>query len=89
MALDASDFDLVKSLRKAVRDGDEVTHRLLRTLNQHMEESNARQRELVQAFNRMADAIEGLRADLAPKLDKPAAGLKKPAAMTGKKKSAP
>jgi len=80
MALDSSDFELIKSLRKAVRDGDEISHGLLRNLNARMEEQLAQQREMTKAFNRVADAIEGLRADLAPKLDKSVAGLKKPAA---------
>ncbi len=88
MALDGSDFELIKSLRKALRDGDEISHRLLRDLNARAEEQIAQQREMITAFNRVADAIEGLRDDLAPKLDKSGAGLKKPAAMTANKKGA-
>lgn len=90
MALDQSDFELIKSLRKAVRDGDEISHRLLRDLNTRMEEQLAQQREMVRAFNRVADAIEGLREDLSPKLDKSGVCLKRPAAMSAAKKgSAP
>lgn len=86
MALDSDDFELIKSLRKAVRDGDEISHRLLRDLNARAEAQLEQQREMVKAFNRVADALEGLREDLTPKMDKPTAGLKKPAVITGNKK---
>lgn len=82
MALDNSDFELIKSLRKAVRDGDDISHRLLRELNARAEEQLVQQREMIKAFNRVADALEGLREDLTPKMDKPAAGLKKSKTMT-------
>jgi len=81
MALDSSDFKLIQSLREAIRDGDEISHRLLRELNVRAEQQIAQQREMIAAFNRVADAIEGLREDLTPKLDKAGAGLKKPAAV--------
>ncbi|HEX2752611.1 MAG TPA: hypothetical protein VHP34_05810 [Alphaproteobacteria bacterium] len=84
MALDNSDYKLIQSLRQAVRDGDEITHSLLRQLNARAEEQLAQQREMITAFNRVADAIEGLRDDLAPKLDKSGAGLKKPKALRAK-----
>jgi hypothetical protein len=77
MALDNSDYKLIQSLREAVRNGDEITHSLLRQLNARAEEQIAQQREMITAFNRVADAIEGLRDDLAPKLDKSGVGLKK------------
>lgn len=82
MALDNSDFELIKSLRKAVREGDDISHRLLRELNARAEEQLVQQGEMIKAFNRVADALEGLREDLTPKMDKPAAGLKKSKTMT-------
>lgn len=84
MPMDQSDFELVKKVRAAIREGDDVTHRLLRQLNERAEEQLEVQREMVKAFNRvadnleyLADAVEGLREDLTPKLDKPAAKLSK------------
>ncbi len=75
MPMDKEDYDLVKTLRDAVRNGDEVTHNLLRQLNQRQEKSDA---AMVSAFNNIAKAIQtlgeeisGLRGDLAPQLDKP------------------
>lgn len=76
--MDKQDYDLVKTLRDAVRSGDETTHNLLRQLNQRQEKSDA---EMVSAFNNIAKAIQtlseeisGLRRDLAPQLDKPKLG---------------
>lgn len=75
MPMDKQDFDLVKQLRDAVRDGDEVTARLLRRMIEAHLEAQA---QTAAAFNRIALALEhlteevkGLRADLAPQLDKP------------------
>lgn len=84
MPMDQSDFELVKKVRAAIREGDEATHRLLRQMNERAEEQLEVQREMVKAFNRvadnleyLADAVEGLREDLTPKLDKPPAHLSK------------
>ncbi|HYD18782.1 MAG TPA: hypothetical protein VEF76_09925 [Patescibacteria group bacterium] len=75
MPMDKQDYDMVKSLRDAVRSGDDITHNLLRQLNQRQEKSDA---QMVTAFNNVAtalrelgDEIKGLRRDLAPELDKP------------------
>jgi len=75
MPMDKQDYDLVRSLRDAVRDGDEVTARLLRRM---IEANMEAQSQTAAAFNRIALALEnlteevkGLRADLAPQLDKP------------------
>lgn len=84
MPMDQSDFELVKKIRAAIREGDEATHRLLRQLNERSEDALEVQREMLKAFNRVADnleylasAVEGLREDLTPKLDKPPAKLSK------------
>lgn len=78
MPMDKQDYDLVRTLRDSVRNGDEVTHNLLRQLNQRQEKSDA---QMVSAFNNIAKAIQtlseeisGLRRDLAPQLDKPKLG---------------
>lgn len=78
MPMDKQDYELVKTLRDAVRNGDDVTHSLLRQLNQRQEKSDA---AMVSAFNNIAKAVQslseeisGLRADLAPQIDKPKLG---------------
>lgn len=78
MPMDKQDYDLVRTLRDAVRSGDETTHNLLRQLNQRQEKSDA---AIVSAFNNIAKAVQtlseeisGLRRDLAPQLDKPKLG---------------
>jgi len=75
MALDSSDFQLIKSLRDAVREGDAATANLLRKM---IEKNMETQTQNAQAFNRIATALEslakevkGLREDLAPQLEKP------------------
>lgn len=82
MPLDKDDFDLMKDIRSVIRAGDERTHRLLCQLNERAEEGLELQREMLKAFNRVADnleylagAVEGLREDLTPKLDKPSPKL--------------
>lgn len=74
MSLDTTDFNLLKSLRNAVREGDEVNANLLRQLIRKNEEGQAKTAD---AFNRVADAlaaltaeVKGLRADLNPQMDK-------------------
>lgn len=74
MSLDSADFNLLKSLRAAVRDGDEINANLLRQLIRKNDEAQAKTAD---AFNRVADALQaltdevkGLRADLSPQMDK-------------------
>lgn len=74
MALDTNDFNLLKSLRNAVREGDEINANLLRQLIKKNDEAQAKTAD---AFNRVADAlaaltdeVKGLRADLNPQMDK-------------------
>ncbi len=78
MPMDKTDYELVKSVRDAIRSGDEINAKLLRQLNDRQEKSDA---QMVSAFNNIAKAIQtlseeisGLRADLAPQLDKPKLG---------------
>ncbi len=78
MPMDKTDYELVKSVRDAIRSGEEMNARLLRQLNDRQEKSDA---QIVSAFNNIAQAIQtlseeisGLRADLAPQLDKPKLG---------------
>ena len=67
----------MKNIRQAIRDGDEVTHNLLRRIVAQEEISVQTQQEMLKAFNRLADkmealtdAVEGLRADMSSPLDK-------------------
>lgn len=85
MALDSQDFELMKSLRAAMREsGDKTVQRLdlvidvQKKLLASSEKALANDDRLVAAFNRMASAIEGLtqevrglREDLSPAVDKP------------------
>jgi len=78
MPLDSQDFELIKTLRKAVRDGNERTARLLQRMIERQDADAATQKEMLAAFNRVADnlaaltdAVNGLREDLTPKMDKP------------------
>ncbi len=75
MPMDKQDYEMVRAVRDAIRNGDEINANLLRQLNQRQEKSDA---QMVSAFNSIAKAIEtlsdeikGLRRDLAPQLDKP------------------
>ncbi len=74
MPLDSQDFELLKSIRKALRDGDEITTNMLR---QMVDANNKNSAATAAAFNRVAAAMEnlteeirGLRRDLAPDLEK-------------------
>ncbi len=74
MPLDSQDFELLKSIRKALRDGDEITANMMR---QMMEANNKSSAQTAAAFNRVAAAMEtlteeirGLRRDIAPDLEK-------------------
>jgi len=74
MALDQQDYQMMKSIRDAVRAGDEVMANLLRQMN---ERDAKTQSAMVDAFNKVAKQLETLtteirelRSDLAPKLDK-------------------
>lgn len=78
MPMDKQDYEMVRAVRDAIRNGDEINANLLRQLNQRQEKSDA---QMVSAFNSIAKAIEtlsdeikGLRRDLAPQLDKPKLG---------------
>ncbi len=85
MALDANDYNLLKSLRNATRETGEATAQRLdkivdaqRTLISATEKSLGNDERLIEAFNRMAEAVDNLasevkqlRADLAPPVDKP------------------
>jgi len=91
VALDSSDFQLMKNIRQAIREGDEATHNLLRKIAAQEEMSVQTQKEMLKAFNRLADkmealtdAVEGLRTDMASPLDKVKKSLPmtKPAART-------
>ena len=77
VALDSSDYQLMKNIRQAIRDGDEATHNLLRRIVAQEEMAVQTQKEMLKAFNRLADkmealtdAVEGLRADMLSPLDK-------------------
>jgi hypothetical protein len=85
MALDGSDFELLKSIRKTMRETGETTgqkiERVLeaeRDLLSVAKKSLGNDERLIEAFNRMAGALEeltgevrALRADLTPPIDKP------------------
>lgn len=78
MAFDAQDFELMKSLRKAVREAGELTTAKLDQIRLQNEKQIANDERMIEAFNRMARAIEGLahevhelREDLTPSIDKP------------------
>ena len=78
MAFDAQDFELMKSLRKAVRETGELTAAKLEQIRLQNEKQLANDDRLIAAFNRMAAAVEGLakevrelREDLTPSIDKP------------------
>ncbi|MBI1214779.1 MAG: hypothetical protein GC185_03045 [Alphaproteobacteria bacterium] len=72
MSFDWDDSETLEELLRAVRSGDEITHKLLRM-------SNDNQKAMIEAFNKVAgnlekltQAVEGLRTDITPPLDKPA-----------------
>lgn len=85
MALDAQDFELMKSLRAATREtGADTANRLDRVIEGQRkllavtEKSLTNDDRLLDAFNRMAQAMENLasevrqlRQDLTPPLEKP------------------
>lgn len=71
MALDSSDFELLKSVRRVIREGDTAVIERLERLEEQQRESLALQRDMLEAFNRLARAVEGLREDLTPTMDKP------------------
>lgn len=85
MALDSQDFNLMKSLRTAVRETGEATVKKMdevvvqqRALLEASRKSLTNDEKLIDAFNRMATAIDGLasevrqlREDLTPPLEKP------------------
>jgi hypothetical protein len=85
MALDSQDFELMKTVRAAVRETGQVTAKKLdevvaaqRALLAASEKSLNNDQRLIEAFNRMATAIDGLasevralREDLSPPVDKP------------------
>lgn len=90
--LDYEDSETLTNILRAVRSGDDVTARLLRRVVEEQEKSNETQLKLLDAFNRMAEnmaalaqAVEGLRDDMNPQMDKPAK-LARPA---GQKQHAP
>ena len=85
MALDANDYNLLKSLRNTTREAGEATAKRLddlvtaqRALVKASEKSLSNDERLIEAFNRMAAAVETLasevkqlRDDLTPAVDKP------------------
>lgn len=78
MPFDSQDFELMKSLRKAVREAGELTSAKLDQLRQQNDKGLANDERLIEAFNRMSRAVEGLahevralREDLKPSIDKP------------------
>ncbi|HRI77246.1 MAG: hypothetical protein H3C49_06630 [Alphaproteobacteria bacterium] len=77
MPMDSTDLKVVRGILEAVRSGDEVTHQLLRLLKEQSVKNDA---GTAKAFNRVADALEamtaeirGLREDLKPSMQKPRA----------------
>lgn len=85
MALDASDFELLKSIRRIIRETGEATgakidrvHETERALLAAMEKSLQNDERIIAAFNRLAGATEalteeirGLRGDITPPVEKP------------------
>lgn len=85
MAFDATDFKLMKSVRDNVREAGETTARKLdevvasqREILKASQKSLSNDERLLDAFNRMARAVEslaeevrGLREDLSPPVEKP------------------
>lgn len=78
MAFDSQDFELMKSLRKAVRETGEANAAKLEQLRLQNEKQLVNDERLIEAFNRVARAVEGLahevrelREDLTPSIDKP------------------
>jgi chromosome segregation ATPase len=78
MPMDSVDLKVVREILAAVRSGDEVTQKLLRRLGDQLEKSADTDREIARAFNRTADALDrmtaeihALREDLTPALEKP------------------
>ncbi|MDP2205083.1 MAG: hypothetical protein Q8K65_02130 [Alphaproteobacteria bacterium] len=78
MPMDSTDLKVVREILAAVRNGDDVTQKLLRRLSDQLEKSADNDREIARAFNRTAEALErmtaeirGLREDLTPSLEKP------------------
>ncbi|TAL30306.1 MAG: hypothetical protein EPN97_12860 [Alphaproteobacteria bacterium] len=78
MPFDSQDFELMKSLRKAVRETGEATAAKLEQLRLQNEKQLANDERLIEAFNRMSRAVEQLahevrelREDLKPSIDKP------------------
>ncbi|MDE1151983.1 MAG: hypothetical protein PW788_05530 [Micavibrio sp.] len=74
MSLDGQDYEMMKSIRKAIREGDEITANLLRQMNERQLKA---QQDQTAAFNRVAAALENLttevralRQDMSPQLDK-------------------
>lgn len=79
MPMDSTDLKVVREILAAVRSGDEVTHKLLRLLKEQSDQGIKNDADMARAFNRVADALEGmtreirgLREDLKPSMQKPA-----------------
>ncbi|MBI1214781.1 MAG: hypothetical protein GC185_03055 [Alphaproteobacteria bacterium] len=90
MALDSQDFELLKTIRKAIREGDALTHDFMKRAAQREAQSLQVQQQMLEAFNRLAVQMETLtaevremRRELTPPLEKPKRGPIKPPA-TGK-----
>jgi hypothetical protein len=78
MPFDSQDFELMKSLRKATREAGEATAAKLEQIRLQNEKQLSNDERLIEAFNRLARAVEGLadevrelREDLTPSIDKP------------------
>jgi hypothetical protein len=78
MPFDSQDFELMKSVRKTIREAGEMTATQLDALRKQGERGLANDERMIEAFNRMASAMENLtrevrqlREDLTPAIDKP------------------
>lgn len=78
MALDGDDFELLKSVRRAIREGDAAVVSALEQIAARDKTAIELQQKMLEAFNRLADRMENLtqevremRRELTPPIDKP------------------
>lgn len=81
MGLDSNDYSLVSDIRKELRKSHALNEKILEELERSRrvaETAQEQQRQMLAVFNRVATGIDklnseiqGLRADITPKMDKP------------------
>jgi hypothetical protein len=69
--MDWEDSENLEQLLKATRQGDETTARLLRLVLEKQDQTLEAFNRMAAGLDRLAQAVEGLRTDITPPLDKP------------------